>query len=136
MTTFVSAYAQSDFFGKLIILGLVALSFLCWVVLIKKIWTTRDAVKSDAFYGTFLKNKEHLLQLEGSDPSNPFQLIFNELKIKTVEILNKNVYYTNKEGGYLSSADLDSVESHVLATISSLPRKWKRTSLSSPQSPH
>lgn len=105
---FVTAYAQSDLLGKLIILGLISLSILCWVVMVQKIWTARqvDAV-SKAFHKAFLLNKERFLHLELEElpkPKNkfiphPFAEIFRELKGKTVEILNKNHYFISRQGG-------------------------------------
>ena len=130
---FVTAYAQSDFFGKLIILGLIALSILCWVVLIYKIWQTRQVNHvSLAFQRALELNKDRLLHLELSElpkiknkqDLHPFAYIFQNLKSKTVEILNKNLYFSSQLGSkdskeiYLSSTDLDVIEAHVLTTIS------------------
>jgi biopolymer transport protein TolQ len=130
---FITAYAQSDFLGKVIILGLISLSILCWIVLIQKVWTTRQVKKiSKAFHKAYQLNKERLLHLEIEElpkPKNklvphPYAEIFRELKTKTIEILNKNhffsVKHTGKEIGqvYLSPNDLEIVETHVLTTIS------------------
>jgi len=135
---FVTAYAQSDFIGKLIILGLISLSILCWVVLIQKIWTTRQVEKiSKTFLKAYGLNKERLLHLELEElpkPKNrmipnPYGEIFRELKTKTVEILNKNLYFSQssgKEKVHLSPADLEIVEAHVLTTISSQTKNLEK----------
>ena len=131
--SFGTAYTQSDFIGKLIILGLIALSAVCWIVLAHKIWMTRHVRSiSSAFLSAFEKNKDSLLQLELDllpKPKNqqiphPFGLIFYELKTKTIEILNKNHFFLAQKyskdtpQAYLSSTDLEILETHVLTTIS------------------
>lgn len=133
MGTFITAYAQSDLLGKLIILGLISLSIICWVILIQKVWMTRQIEQiSKAFHKAYLLNQERLLHLELDElpkPKNrlvphPFAEIFREVKTKTVEILNKNLYFANQQADkargqvYLSPNDLDIVEAHVLTTIS------------------
>jgi biopolymer transport protein TolQ len=133
MGAFITAYAHSDFLGKLIILGLISLSILCWVVLIQKIWTMRQVkYVSEVFYKAYLLNKEKLLHLEVSElpkpryrtTPHPYAAIFQDLKAKTVEILNKNLYFSSSVHGqesrqiYLSQGDLDIVESHALTTVS------------------
>ncbi len=130
LSAFVQAYDQSDFFGKLVILGLVSLSALCWVLLLYKIWITRQVQGiSKIFHQACLKHKDQLLHMELAHlpkPQNtyvphPFAKIFLSLKNKTVEILNKNMYFSQKdpEKVYLSGADLEIIESFVLTTISS-----------------
>ena len=141
MGAFVTAYAQSDLIGKIIILGLISLSILCWVVLIQKIWMTRNVEQiSKAFHKAYMLNKERLLHLELEElpkPKNrmiphPFGEIFRELKTKTVEILNKNIYFSSQTGNkdkgqvYLSPADLEIVEIHVLTTISAQTKKLEK----------
>ncbi|HEY2810204.1 MAG TPA: MotA/TolQ/ExbB proton channel family protein [Rhabdochlamydiaceae bacterium] len=130
MGPFTSAYAQSDVFGKSIILGLVFLSLLCWILLLYKIWLTRHVKRISAiFYQAYRKNKEDLLRVEIADlPSpkhpkvpHPFGEIFLTLKSKTCEILNKNLYFAQKEKGqvHLSPADLEMIETCTLTTLSS-----------------
>src|SRR5690242_13940580 len=106
MGPFVTAYDQSDIFGRLIILGLVFLSILCWVLLLYKIWMTRQVQRiSYVFYQAYHKNKEVILQLEIQNlpkpkmqqVPHPFGEIFTTLKNKTLEILNKNLYFSQKE---------------------------------------
>jgi biopolymer transport protein TolQ len=130
---FTTAYAQSDFLGKLIIIGLISLSIICWFVLIQKIWTTRQVEQvSLAFRKAFFLNKENLLHLELDKlpkPKNrtvphPYAEIFRDLRTKTIEILNKNLYFSSQQTAkeqehvYLSLNDLETVESYVLTTLS------------------
>ncbi|MBI2742292.1 MAG: MotA/TolQ/ExbB proton channel family protein [Chlamydiales bacterium] len=130
---FLSSYSQSDFFGKLIFLGLFALSIACWIVLIQKTWMTRNVQRvSLSFQKAIAQNKRPLFSLDVADlPKqlnralpNPFAEIFDTLKQKSVELLNKNHFFSAKDSPepapvYLSPKDLELIESHVLTTISS-----------------
>ncbi len=133
MGAFGTAYAQSDFTGKIIILALIALSAISWIVLIHKIWMTRHVrALSTAFVLAFEKNQNLLLQLDinqlpkphHKQIPHPLGLIFQETKNKAIEILNKNHYFiaqrNPKESAqvYLSPTDLEILETHVLTTIS------------------
>ncbi len=132
MDTFTIAYTQSDFFGKLIMLALIALSMICWIVLLHKAWTMRQVSKlSSAFQKTLQQSKAPLLNVEPSHlPAprsraipHPFGNIYAALKDKTVEVLNKNHHFLsqtspNKPHVYLTTADLELLQAHVSTTIS------------------
>lgn len=131
MNAFVIAYTQSDFFGKLIILGLIALSMICWIVLLHKTWIIRQVNQLSAdFQKAVAESKNPLLSLDmsqlpkprSSAVPHPFALIYNSVKQKTVEVLNKNHYFISQTNSkapvYLSPADLELLELHVTATIS------------------
>lgn len=122
MDTFLIAYTQSDFFGKLIMLALIGLSMLCWILLLHKAWIVRQVSRlSQSFQKTVEQNKETLLNLQ-TQPSHPFATIFTALKNKTVEVLNKNHYFLSQNSPssrvYLTTADLELLESHVATHIS------------------
>jgi len=133
MSAFVIAYTQSDFFGKLIIFGLIAISMICWMVLLHKTWIIKQVQQlSVSFQKAIAESKNSVLGLDLSKlpaPRNrtvphPFGLIYHDLKQKTLEILNKNHYFISQTTGgkgqvYLTPADLEFLESHVTATISS-----------------
>ncbi len=131
MSAFVIAYTQSDFFGKLIILGLIAISMICWIVLLHKTWIIRQVNQlSASFQKAVAESKNPLLALDLSQLPmprskvipHPFALIYNAVKQKTFEILNKNHHFISQTGKgqvYLTPADLEFLESHVTATISS-----------------
>lgn len=134
ITSFIQAYDHSDIFGKLVILSLVGMSLACWILLIQKIWVTKQVVQtSNAFKRAYVASKDKLfhLQVEELPQSkykqvpHPFAEIFQELKVKTVEILNKNLYFmsegtgTSTEQVHLSSEDLSALESQGLTTIAS-----------------
>src|SRR5690348_11007850 len=134
---FITAYAQSDLFGRLIILGLIFLSIVCWVLLIYKIWLTRHVQRvSNAFDLAYRKHKERLLHIplqEMPHPPrvqipHPFKEVFQTLQNKTLEVLNKNLYFSQKEQGkvHLSLADLSVIESTALITLSSQVKKLEK----------
>jgi biopolymer transport protein TolQ len=122
---FFDAYYQSDVLGKLIIISLIVLSVCSWVILIHKSWLTYQARKSsENFYKIFILQKQNPLALDitppkGQLPVNPFASIYEVLKKNTVELLNKNKHFSKNgdNSSYLSPADVDYVEGHLLATI-------------------
>ena len=131
LSSFVSAYSQSDFFGKLIFIGLYVVSAICWIVLVYKTLEARRVKKAAyAFQKVVEKHQDRLLSLElsemprptRSDVPHPFGQIFSSLKQKTLDLLNKNRYFSKQEGKesqvYLSKTDLELLETHVLTTIS------------------
>lgn len=133
LQSFTLAYTESDVFGKLIILSLLLVSLICWVILIFKIWQAKKVKELSLRFQTIIeKNTEHLLNLElQSLPKassvtipHPYASIFSVLKHKTMEILNKKVFFIERLGKqtdqaiYLSKTDLELVESAVYATIS------------------
>lgn len=121
---FFDSFIQSDIFGKLIFIGLIALSIASWIVLIYKLWITHQARKNAAlFQQSFLLHKLNPLNLEcdlakPTQTGNPFQTIFSILKRNTLEILNKNRHFLNKEASFLSPSDIAFVEGHLMANIS------------------
>lgn len=121
LSAFVTAYSHSDFFGKLIILGLVFISLLCWVVLIHKIWLLRKMrALSYAFQTAFNNQRKNILGIEVENLSpHPFASVYQQLKAKTIEILNKNHYFAEEKSQvYLSEADLAFIESQMATAIS------------------
>lgn len=117
-----SAYFEADFFGKCIFMGLFTLSILCWIVLVHKILQVRKTKRlCYAFEKAIQKSKEQLLNLavDQKGPSHPFSQVFQAVKQKTVEILNKNHFFAeDKEHVYLTRTDVELIETHVLTTIS------------------
>lgn len=121
---FIDAYVHSDYLGKLIFVGLIALSIISWIILLYKGWTTRQARKQAyEFQAYFVEQKGNFLTLtppSSPHPSNPFLDLYTVLKKQTVDILNKNRRFGAVAGegsSYLSSADIGIVESHLSMTI-------------------
>jgi len=143
VNAFTSAYAQSDFFGKLIFLGLLALSVVSWVVLSHKTWQMRKVKQiSEAFRRALEKHKEELLSLDLEnlpkprlkEIPHPFAEIFLALKQKSVDILNKNHFFARelaeKENKispvYLSPSDLELIEAYALSALSTQIKKLEK----------
>jgi biopolymer transport protein TolQ len=133
LNIFASAYSQSDFFGKLIFLGLFTLSILCWIVLIYKFLTIRQARSfSFAFEAVYEKNKDQFLNLERGQmlPTRQpkgvpllFLDVFFALKDKTIEVLQRNLFFARQseqvsEQACLSTDDMALIESYALTAIS------------------
>ncbi len=100
---FVSAYTDSDIFGKLILMSLGALSVICWIVLIHKIWQARQVrILCQTFYEALEKSKQPLLSISldalprsrSKEIPHPFASILDSVKRKTVEILEKNHFFS------------------------------------------
>ena len=93
---FFDAYIHSDFLGKLIFIGLIALSICSWIILIHKVWLTYRARKHSAhFHESFQLQRLNPLSLECENSPrrkmpNPFMDLYLVLKKHTVDILNKN----------------------------------------------
>ncbi len=120
---FFSAYSQSDFFGKSIFWGLYILSIISWVVLIHKIWITKKINGLSGKIEKLINSKKDAfltLNLE-QNIEHPYLNIFTILKSKTLEILNKNKFFSEnseKSQIYMCQADIELLESHVDMVIS------------------
>jgi biopolymer transport protein TolQ len=137
---FIEAYTQSDFLGKLIFIGLIALSICSWILIIQKIWQTFLARRhSEQFYKFFESQKMNPLGLDTdlslrNQRPNPFFDLYFVLKKYTLEVLNKNRRFgqqsqsrpeTGNGNGtlnvngisYLSPNDIDFVQAHLMTTI-------------------
>lgn len=137
---FFDAYSQSDILGKLIFLGLYALSICSWSILIYKIWVTYQAKKyAFRFQESFQLQKQNPLSLdcEGMNRKqtiNPFLDLYQALKKQCLEVLNKNRHFTKLQlnqnestpGGFnqsntpsscLSLSDVDYLASHLSTQV-------------------
>lgn len=129
---FFDAYLQSDFLGRLIFIGLFALSIFSWILIVYKGWLTYRARKySIQFYEAFELQRSNPLSLECENSSrrkqpNPYLDLYLVLKKNTIEILNKNRRFsqqnqseseTNAAMSYLSPSDIDIVQAHLMSTI-------------------
>lgn len=134
-----TAFSQSDFFGKIVFLSLFALSAICWVVLVHKFWMTKRVKEvSLDFHKMVEKRKDQLLELDlvhlpkprQSELPHPYAAIFSSLKQKTAEVLQKNHYFLSQKGQgqapYLTTADLELIESHVLTVVSAEQKRLEK----------
>ncbi|MBM3198025.1 MAG: MotA/TolQ/ExbB proton channel family protein [Chlamydiae bacterium] len=131
---FTAAYAQSDFFGKVIMWGLFVLSALCWFILCYKVWQAKQVQSSsEDFHQYLLKNRQQLLHLDppkvqyrgSASLPRPFVQIYLAFKEKTLEILHKKLYFLQQKQcdassePYLTVNDIALVEQHVATALSS-----------------
>lgn len=132
---FFEAYFESDLLGKLIFIALFALSMITWIILIQKSWSTYHAKKDSYNFLEAVKNhKGNFLALEYPFDNSPFSNIYLTLKKQTVELLNKNRRFAEKEygeeglskGSYLFGADIDIVQTHLMTTIASEVKEMQK----------
>jgi biopolymer transport protein TolQ len=127
---FIDAYTQSDLLGKLIFIGLLALSICSWVLIAQKGWLTFHAKKqSEQFYRSFETQRMNPLALDTDhllrkQKVNPFFELYFVLKKYTLEVLNKNRRFGQQQGNtseqtisYMSPSDIDFVQSHLITTV-------------------
>lgn len=139
---FVSAYADSDFFGRLILLSLCALSVLCWIVLLHKLWQARQVkILCQNFYQALEREKRPILSIaldklpasRFKEVPNPYASILNSVKKKAVEILEKNHFFlqqahSGKEapGVFLSREDLDLIEAEAATAVAKQAKQLEK----------
>lgn len=127
---FFDAYIESDTLGKLIFVGLFALSICSWIVLIHKVWITYQAKRYAArFQESFQLQKLNPLSLDceminKKQTPNPFLDLYQVLKKQSLDLLNKNRHFGlyEKEGmgngkAYLSLSDIDFVAAHLSTMV-------------------
>lgn len=133
---FFEAYTQSDILGKLIFLGLYALSICSWTVLLYKLWVTYQAKKNAfRFYEAFCLQKLNPLSLDSENINknkvlNPFLDLYQVLKKQSLEVLAKNRHFSKlmndsqpganpqaSSASYLSLSDIDFVASHLSTQV-------------------
>lgn len=123
---FITAYVQSDWFGKGIFWGLFLISAISWAILVYKIWVTSQVRKLSSDFSAQFSDASDLLNLQFSSQKgrfsevpHPFFEIYKSLKQNTLKIINKNHYLSTEAKGqiFLSKADLDLVASGVYSTI-------------------
>lgn len=131
---FYQAYVNSDFLGKMIFLALLFTSICCWSIFIHKFFLTKQAKKNaEDFQKTMKKHKGNPLNLEAEPifrkkAPNPFFDLFLVLKKHTIDLLNKNHHFSDreKETSFLCASDIDYIESHLLSTITSQTNKLEK----------
>src|SRR3990167_5928809 len=142
MNVIFQAFITSDFFGKLIFLGLAILSLITWVVLLQKYFQYKTVRKEAnklqelvakagnnplSFDPSKLDQKEN-----GNQEINPFLAILNSIREKTVEILDKNHFFHMKNSigkqdtVFLSRADLEHLEARAEITLSNEVKRLEK----------
>lgn len=120
MSIFFKAYAESDFFGKLIFILLFLLSVASWTVLIRKIRLIKNVRRKgeeslSMVHHTSLKTL--LFQREEVDRSNPFAKILQAIASKTSQIINKNHHFKDQKETFLSQRDMQVIDEYSAITI-------------------
>ncbi|MCE2982187.1 MAG: MotA/TolQ/ExbB proton channel family protein [Parachlamydia sp.] len=132
---FFEAYFESDLLGKLIFIGLYALSICSWIVLLQKIWLTHQAKKNAfRFYESFHLHRSNPLQLEFESlvqkkEANPFLDLYKVLKKHSLELLAKNRHFSNQEEKKiitLSINDIDFVSAHLAMQTAAQVKKLEK----------
>ncbi len=126
---FISAYAESDFFGKGIFIGLFILSALCWTIVLYKAWQFWAVAKlSNQFSEQFSEKKEDPLNLQFQRPllsrigelPHPLFDIYRNVKQQTLLLIGRS------QDSSLSEADMQLVESSVYSAISLSSKKLEK----------
>ncbi len=124
---FISSYFQSDLFGKFIFIVLFALSIVSWSLLVQKILHVRHVRRLGAeLRSRFAKELHHPLNFEVGDSAHPFGELLSTMRKKCIEVLNKNATLAGSEAVYLSSADIEWVDSALFAATNNEGRRLSR----------
>lgn len=127
---FLSAWVESDLIGKVIFASLLLISLLSWTILIHKWWITHRVRKeSSLFKRSFFEQKNNPLNVSYARTTHPetpnaFFLIYDVLKTKTEELLEKNK--RGKETSSLTFSDISLLENHAVSTSSTLTKYLER----------
>ncbi len=130
---FISAYLQSDWFGKWVFWGLFLLSALSWTVLVHKLWIFRQVRRLSSAFNDLFSEKEPL-NLQFNRPMigrmlevpHPYFEIYKVFKQKALAIINRNHFFVPENETFLSEADLSLVESQVYAAIAFQNKKLEK----------
>ena len=139
MNVIFQAFFSSDFFGKLIFMGLFLLSLITWVVLLQKFFQYRNVRKGgDKLQDLISKLGNNVLSVENvniendEEQVNPFASILTTIKSKTVEILDKNHFFHNRtsidknRSVFLSRADIEHVEARAHTTMTNEAKRLEK----------
>jgi len=130
---FISAYVQSDWFGKGIFWGLFLLSAASWWVLIHKSWVFFHMQRLSTQFSALFSDKDPLsLQfvtpMKGRlvEVPHPFFEVYKSLKTNVLRLISRNHVYSPSRETYLSEADLGLIESQVYSTLASQAKKIEK----------
>lgn len=123
--TFITAYLQSDLFGKGIFWGLFLLSALSWTLLIHKVWIYYQVRRLSSEFTSLFAEKDplalHFARGRSSllEVPHPYFEIYKALKQKTLQIFDRNHFFAPHAETILSDTDLGLLESQVQSTMAS-----------------
>ncbi len=135
----IQSYTQSDLFGRLIFLALLALSILSGIILVYKIWLTRRLQSvSREVEETFQKKQKSPLNIDFKEledlvqMQNPLLNLYQALKKATSDLLRKNKAFlrsqidNDKQPVFLSSSDIEQLAAYMSGFILSERKKLER----------
>ena len=129
---FISAYLQSDWFGKGIFWGLFILSGISWTVLIHKGWVLFQVGRLSNEFISLFSEKEPL-NLQFSRPMkgrlleipHPFFEIYKSFKVKALAIISRNHFFSPGQVTF-SPLDLDFLESEMHVAMGMQMKKLEK----------
>lgn len=120
---FITAYVQSDGFGKAIFWGLFLLSALSWILLLYKTWMFTQVRKLSLQFSELFSEKDPL-NFAFAPPKgrllevpHPYFEMYKTLKAKTLQLISRNHLFAPNADTVLSDADLGLIDSAVQATL-------------------
>ena len=135
---FITAWLDSDFVGRLIVIALIGLSLISWTIIIHKWWITRR-VKQESllFKRSFFEQKNNPLAIAYSRATHPetpnaFHIVYEVLKSKAAEMIEKNQRGKKTEegqaahGSRLATTDLALLETLACSAISTVTKYLER----------
>ncbi len=115
---FISAYVESDWFGRLIFFGLFLLSGISWAVLIHKGWVLFQVRRFSREFISVFSEKEPLgLQFKVPIAPHPLFGIYKAFKIKALAIVGHRSF---------SPEDVDFLEAEMYVAIGAEMRKLEK----------
>lgn len=126
---FIIAFHQSDAFGKIIMLALIALSLFCWLIIIQKNKEFKAVkINQNKIIDETLKLKNPLGTYDPLDKNLPFSELYLCFKSKSLDLLNKNKYFAQDKDSavYLSETDLKMVENNAVLSIDDSLKKLEK----------
>ena len=130
---FITAYVQSDWFGKGIFWGLFILSALSWWILIYKSWVFFHVRRLSSEFSALFSDKDPLgLQFirpfhgKWLEIPHPFFEIYKALKRYALQIINRNHLYDPNIETTFSEADLGLIELQVYTAIATALKKLEK----------
>lgn len=129
---FISAYLQSDWFGKGIFWGLFVLSGLSWTLLIHKGWMLFHVRRlSKEFISAFSEkeplNLQFIRPMRGRllEVPHPLFEIYKSFKVKALAIISRNHFFLSGNTSF-SPADLDLLEAEMYVAMGVQMKKLEK----------
>jgi len=130
---FISAYVQSDFFGKWIFWGLFLLSGISWSVLIHKGWTLFRVRRLSLEFSSLFCEKDPLgLQVHRPvmgrllEIPHPFFEMYRAFKQKALAVISRNHLFSPEGASFFSESDMGLLEAQLHTSIGSQMKKMEK----------